>query len=427
MSNVYARLRHLLDTCNNPFLFETPEKQRKRTRACIEATALLVCRANAELDRFGDITKLLGVTGITEKTRDMSSVEMDGPFVIHWTCLSLLTIRSILKRNTLVQNKAKLTIETFARGDDTGDDQALTAAQNVDGTFRDARSFLLQINDALIQVENASKEQVISILHDHESQVSQLEDIHIGTDRLSQVDQRMYDVQSFIVATSQGITLQLPGVQFKDFDAEIGPAPMEFSRLVEWSHGPPTQFIFPGQTLKSLCSLGSTFRSTLEGMWDPDAHQQLLENVKEFLQDTTWKENLVQRQLWRLQDLRDGGGLGFSVELFFLALKQLLSATSSNESNSLLYIGAFQAITSDWDKYKTASGTQSLLLDMISPDHGIIFKYSYPTYITDEFFGLLRKFFEEHEQGCLLLDVAIRELSAHTSEETEQDVSGPKH
>ena len=205
------------------------------------------------------------------------------------------------------------------------------------------------------------------------------------------MDQRIYDVQSFIVATSQGITRQLPGVQFDDFDPETGPVAVQFSHLVDWSRGPPTQFISPGQTLKNICSLGSTFRSTLEGMWDLVAHQELLENVKEFLQDPTWKEILLQRQLWRLQDLRDGGGLGFTVELFFLALKQqLLSTTSTNESHSPLYIDAFRAISSDWAKYQHSPGTQKLLLDMIMPYHGIISKFRFPTYITDEFLELLR-------------------------------------
>jgi hypothetical protein len=394
--NVYTRIHHLLDTCKDP-LFEKPEEQRGRTRACIEATALLVCRAKAKLDHFGDIAKLLGDTGIAEKTRDLSSMETDGPFVVRWTCLSLLTIRSILERETSVREKAKLAVEAFVIGNDTGDDQALAGAQTIDGTFRDARSSLSQLYNALTQVENPSKEQVILILDGHRSQVSQLENIHTHTDRFSPVavDQRMYDVQSSIVETSQGITRQLPGVQFQfdNFDSETGPVAVQFSQLVEWSRGPPTQFIFPEPTLRSICSLGSTFRSTLEGMWDPGAHQELLENVKGFLQDSTWKESLLQRQLWRLQDLRDGGGLGFTVELFFLALKQLLSTTSSNESHSPLFIGAFRAITSDWVKYKhsplDSPGTQRLLLDMILPNHGIISEFRYPTYIIDEFLELL--------------------------------------
>ncbi len=46
------------------------------------------------------------------------------------------------------------------------------------------------------------------------------------------------------------------------------------------------------------------------------------------------------RQLLRLQNLGDGGVLGFMVELFFLAFEQLLSTcnSSSKESHSALYM-----------------------------------------------------------------------------------------
>src|SRR6266566_4121858 len=100
----------------------------------------------------------------------------------------------------------------------------------------------------------------------------------------------------------------------------------------------------------------------------------------------------MQRQLWRLQDLRDGDGLGFTVELFFLALSQLLSTSSSKESHSALYTGTFRAITSDWSKHKDSAATQKLLLDIaMSRDE---FGWQYPAYIVDEFLLLLGNIFE---------------------------------
>src|SRR6267142_2090304 len=81
---------------------------------------------------------------------------------------------------------------------------------------------------------------------------------------------------------------------------------------------------------------------------------KMIKDLQEFL--STWSVKLDQpdnlkpfrRQLWagRLQDL-SGGVLGFAVELFFLALKQLLSTSSesSKESHSEFYIGTFRAVT----------------------------------------------------------------------------------
>lgn len=408
-----------MDTCKNTYggdLTKQPEL-RRRTRACIEATALLVCRANAKLDRFGNIVKLLGDIGSAENVRSLSTnsslVERHWPFVISWTCLSLVVIRSILDHSTLVREKAHIAVESLAGEDDTGDEQALAGAQDIDATFRNARSSQLPLKDALFWILD-DYEEAMSMSRHYEPQVSQLEKIHTDADRLSsRVDLPMFDVQSFIVTNSQGVIGQLPGVQFDDIDSETGPTPIQFSGIVEWSRDPPRQIIFPGRTLKSISSRSVTFRAMLESrqVWHPYA-RELLKDVQEFLQNPTWEENLLQRQLWRLQDLRDGGGLGFTVELFLLALKQLLSTTSSNKYHSPpLYIGTFRVMTSDWAKCRQSLGTQKLLLDMISPDQGILFKFRYPRYITDEFLVLLRNILGP--KGYADLKDAIQKLSAH--------------
>jgi hypothetical protein len=101
----------------------------------------------------------------------------------------------------------------------------------------------------------------------------------------------------------------------------------------------------------------------------------------------------MQRQVWRLQDLGDRVGLGFTVELFFLSLGQLLSRSPSKESHSALYTGTFRAITSDWSKHKDSLGTQKLLLD-IAVSRREEFDRHYPAYIVDEFLLLLGNIFE---------------------------------
>ena len=102
----------------------------------------------------------------------------------------------------------------------------------------------------------------------------------------------------------------------------------------------------------------------------------------------------MERQLLRLQDLGDGGGLGFTVELFFLAFEQLLSTSSSKESHSALYTGTFRVITSNWSKHKHSHGTQKLLL-YIAWSRRVAFSYNYyPTYIVEEFFSLLGNIFK---------------------------------
>jgi hypothetical protein len=62
-------------------------------------------------------------------------------------------------------------------------------------------------------------------------------------------------------------------------------------------------------------------------------------------------------QLWRrhASELRHGSGLGFIAKVFFIALRQLLSISSSKEPYIALFIGTFRAIISEC---KYSFGTQ---------------------------------------------------------------------
>jgi hypothetical protein len=106
----------------------------------------------------------------------------------------------------------------------------------------------------------------------------------------------------------------------------------------------------------------------------------------------------VQQQLWHLQDLCGGGGLGFCIEIFLISLKHLLSGISaylSNESQSALYISTFWAITTDWHKHKHSLGMQKILLYIILSCCGLISKFNYPAYITDELLVLVDNMLKE--------------------------------
>ncbi|KAI0277488.1 hypothetical protein BGY98DRAFT_1097436 [Russula aff. rugulosa BPL654] len=298
---------------------------RRRTRAFIETTATLLFFANAKFTWFEDIADVLGDIGSSEKTRELSLAGTDQLFVTRWTCLSLLAIRRILDgdQNTMWSFADEEVLCLLIKDDDTG--EALTGAQTIDNNFRTARQFK-------------------PILRDHESVISELERISIDAGRLENVDQWIFETQS---AIAPQITSQFPGI-LDDLDT----APLRFNHFVEVFRDPrQIQFIRPGRTLKSMCSIVPTLRNILEGQGDANAYKQMQMNLMEFRsRASNWQGDELQRQLWRLQDLRNGRGFGFTVELFFLGLKQLLSRP--NESYHALYTGTFQAITRDWKRHK---------------------------------------------------------------------------
>jgi hypothetical protein len=74
-----------------------------------------------------------------------------------------------------------------------------------------------------------------------------------------------------------------------------------------------------------MCSPALTLHNILEGQGDADVYKELLKKLEKYPYLLDWRGNEMQRQLWYLQDLRDGGGLGFTVGLFFLAPDKPLS------------------------------------------------------------------------------------------------------
>ena len=380
------RVAQLLETCKRRGLFTHDKQWRTRTRACVETTAALVCCANAELAWFGDVGGLLGDVGRFEKLGESLSTDMDRSFVIRWTCLSIMAIRPVLSGNVRLRTTASDAVnsfQTFQTQKGTPDEQALKNAKKIDEYFISAYSCLFGMT--LFRTSDLTDDEVEGSI------ITELERINTEAGPLTLVDHRCDFLLRHLDQITHGITGQLPGIQSRF--PPLGPIP--FGQVLELFTDPfKFPIISPGQALQSLCSLAPRFRDFLQE-----------ENTKENREMVMYFQAIngvanragcsLQRQLWRLQDLRDGGGLGFIVELFFRAVKQLLSTSLSQASQSALFIGTFRAITSDWRLYMHSRGTQAILLDAATSEDGIFSDFNYPAYITKEFFLLLENMLDE--------------------------------
>jgi Family of unknown function (DUF6535) len=401
------RVAQLLETCKNRGLFATDEQWRRRTRACVETTASLVGCANAELIWFGDVGRLLGDIGGVEKTGESFSTGMDRSFVIRWISLSIMAIRPMLGGDRLLQRMAGSIvsgIQSF-QGEGVPDEQRLRGAEGIDDEFVRAWGCLLRLFWALFQGPNLTEQDMVEILRNHEFLITELERISVSANRLTWVDQGCTFLLRHMDQITHGITGQLPSAQ-KRFPT-IGPIP--FSQVLEFFEDPlKFPIIPPGQVLQSLCSLAPRFRSILEGQGDVEETRETLMSLRAIDRVINLATSPLQRQLWRLQDLLEGGGLGFIVELFFRALKQLLSTSLSQELQSALFIGTFREITSDWSLYKHSLGTQKILLDAVASEYGIFSDFNCPAYITDEFLKLLKNILDK--QTGPHIDLALQQL-----------------
>ena len=412
MHELCGRVAYLLKTCKNRSLFGSDEQWRKRTRACVEATASLVGFTNAEPDWFKDSGGLLADIGKVENTGELMSTGMDHSFVLRWTCLSLMAIRPVLDNSTTRSSAS--TIITYIQwpGGEAGtsDEDAEKNAQKFDEDLETTLNCLWALFWALPQSRDwteVTEEEAKEILSHHKSQISHLERINAKANNLALLDHHICWLLDHLEEFTGGIICQLPGFQDTFY---TGPVP--FTQILDLLVDPYKFPIIlpPGQVLKSLCSLAPRFRDMLEG--------QNIEKARETLECLDAMQNIVNQGLaprlmhqllWRLQDLSDGGGFGSSVEIFFLALRQLLSTSSSEASQSALYIRTFRALTSDWRLYKDCIGTQRLLLHAVASSHGIFTYFPFPEFITDELLVLLRNVLDK--QTGPHIDDAMQQLN----------------
>jgi hypothetical protein len=243
---------------------------------------------------------------------------------------------------------------------------------------------------------------------------------------MEEIDWSISVVDFTIRSLTGGLILRLPGINFDEFLRFVPSPPDQLFTFpgadMGRTHGHDPiapQWVFLRQRLRCLGSFGPKLRDLVEGCQDTADYEATLKHLKSIWEAANEHasianvRHLMERQLWRLQDLRDGDGFGFTIELFFLSLRQLLStSSSSSDSNSTLFVGTFKAITADWRQHKHSLGTQRVLLnftcDLAADQRGLFSDYPYPSYITDEFLELLGKVLEG--QMGSHIDDAMEEL-----------------
>jgi hypothetical protein len=401
-----VRMVPLLEKCKNRGLFASDEHWRRHTRGCVETTASLVFRANAELDWFGDIGKLLKDIGKVENVRESCSAGIDQPFVTRWTCLSILVTQSKSKGNLPLQDDLKDAISAM-EAPTMG--QGRNFVQKLDRGLGTVWSSLMFIfSDVHLKQVNLSEEGLKEILRNHQGDMSELKSLYTwGKSYLN--DRSHWEVfdslhrHSVHTATHE-LICELPGFAVADQHQY----PFSFGPAIDLLNNPELQFMRAELCIEGLCSVFPRLEDILEGQ-GAEKYKEAIDDLITFgRQSAHWEEGLVERQVLRLQDLCSGGGLGFTVELFLIALKRLLSASYSKETQSELYVTTFRAITSEWSEHKHCPATQKIVLHAIVSRSGLVSRFNYPRYITDELLVLVENMFKG--QTGPHLDYALEQL-----------------
>jgi hypothetical protein len=404
-------VRNFFYTYNNEGDFMDVKERQRRMRGCVETAASLVCCTRVELGLFGKVEKILSKLGDKERTNDPLTIISNPSFTVRWTCLSLVAIWKIVDANTL-QELAKFALDGFARvHTDYGipDTMALMAiAQRIDGYLMKAWASVVELHLAFDSEPwslRRTEPEIIAILNSREESISELERIANEAVGVEDVDWRISFFQERMDAITHELMQRLPGVFFNKLNPA---APIMISEAFDFpsvvTTPVPPPLIFPGQQIQSLCTLGRRLRDIIEGQNTENHDDTLksLESLREIPMSLRGPKHLMKRQLWRLLDLRNGRGLGFTIELFFLAVRQLLSTSSSSELEltKVFYTGTFEVITSNWEESKNSAGTQQILLDILCDlvirNRGVFSDFSYPRYIVDLLLDLVRKMVKGH-------------------------------
>ena len=394
-------VRHLFETYNNHNYVESNDASRKLMRACVEVTVLLICRIGFQLEWFGEIGGLVSEIGHIEQINESPTSRSDPSFVKSWTCLSLMATPQILN-NGQVRMLARLAVGGLGRYQSTwgkSDEAAYKNAQAIDSYMEKAWEHLDDLRRAFESSgRERTREQIEGIIQDHGTQISELERIGVEADRLKEeVDWRVFLLQDAMDDAGHRLLRRLPGVSFSEFKRADPSISEVFNFLFAGTAPFAPRFIFPGQQLQAIAKLCLQMREILNG-GSSESHDAVLESLKtldnaDIPTPLLRPDKLITRQLWRLQDLRDGGSLGFALELFFLTFRQLLSTSAAQDSDRVFFCGTLKMITSRWADGKDSLGTQNTLLnlacDLIIPERGVFSDFDYPGYITDMLFELI--------------------------------------
>ena len=424
-------VRNFFYAYNNEGDLMHTEERRRLMRGCVETAASLVCCTRVELGLFGKVEKVLSRVlsklGVEELTSDPSTIISNPLFTVRWTCLSLVAIWKMVD-DEILQGQAKFALDGFARlhteygVPNTMDLMAI--AQRIDVYLMKAWASVVDLQVAFHSEPGpwslSRKSDIIKILKNHEESISELERIASEAVGVEEVDWRFSFFQERMNEITHELMQRLPGVYFITLKS---PAPTMISEALDFpsvGNTPiPPQFIFPGQQIQSLCTLGRRLRDIIDEQ-NAESHEETLKSLESIrdiqVSSLPGLNHLMKRQLWRLLDLRDGHGFGFTVELFFLSLRQLeLSSTSSElELTKVFYTSTFKVITSNWEKSKKSAGTQRILLDLLCDlvirSRGVFSDSSYPPYIVEMLLDLVKRMVEGHGGSLPHINEVIKEL-----------------
>jgi Family of unknown function (DUF6535) len=345
---ICMRISRLFHTCSNPYLFENEDKRLTRSRISIQAIALLVFRAKADLNWFGDmltIGELLKAQGYGDHPQPPLALQS---FVANWTGLSIVVIQNILptERLTVAAKRVLLSFEPISH------DAAISHARRIDNTLE-------VVWDQVEALDTDPKRHEDWLETDEDNR--HREWIEHEIEQMGHTSSLLSNLRTEVDQASDQLTKHLPWQSLKEMTQSVDACDFLLDPIEA-----------------QLKYLRSRFdRSDAVGQ----SHA-----VSRLYRPT-------ERLIWRLLDFHEGGAIGFTLELYLLSLRELLPTSVSSNDSRDNFFSAVEAIASNRALSECTIWTQQLMLGLIldiAANRGVFSDFSYPNFIEEELVRILR-------------------------------------
>ncbi|TFY60290.1 hypothetical protein EVG20_g7473 [Dentipellis fragilis] len=402
VNDLSDRITRLMKTCTEPGIL-SEQARRKRARACVDAALSLVLSmdgVSGEWRWFIDsdtMSQALVYLGVVEKIKQWPSLppsDFDSAFAARWMCMAILATRKSIQQAS-VRDAAGDVIATlsYARAEDSSsDDSAIQTAGVLDKRVKKAWTAAQNIHERLVVETDTDKMDEVAhkILVECKDDITDLEYMWNVLGWADELDTSIMNLVHVVMEASGGVLVHLPGAAI-EWPAEKRRLPEKIKiKEPKWLIPQllPPQFLTERLWLCAwnLRNLASTGTEWLEAFSDFSAQELQLRELQKLMGDT---EGWFKIQLWRIQDIRDGG-LVYMLELFVTAIRT--TRQLSPESRPL-YIATLQSITANWKSHRNSLGTQkclvALLRDVLPTAHTSGPGYAIPAFVVDAILELV--------------------------------------